>query len=233
MFDLSSVIDWIENHERTVDLLKWIAALFAAWSVGIFRYLRRMFKLPSSDIVPNTGICFLEDFENFRGYKNAVRASFVVEISLTNPTNLKVAIKSFELQYERIHPWKRWGKVLLPITLPSRPRVKMAEKEKLLKTWFSNYGDGLDNLSIQSEIESTQHQTAFLLFVGFSGGSESPRIRKNKILIKTVVELTSGQKCKAKGTLRILRDQQQADDFVPGLSKQVAHSSSWGAYKSH
>lgn len=57
MPDLSSfspLVDWIESHEKTVDLLKWVALLLVAWAVGLFKFLRQKFRLPIATIEEQT-----------------------------------------------------------------------------------------------------------------------------------------------------------------------------------
>ena len=46
MPDLYSLPQWIEDHQATVDLLKWLALLVIAWAAGLFRYLRDLTRTP-------------------------------------------------------------------------------------------------------------------------------------------------------------------------------------------
>lgn len=224
------VIDWIESHEKTVNLLKWVALLIVAWIAGLFRYIRQKLRQPSSTIEEATSRCLVEEFNEFQGHKNVVRASFLVEVGLLNPTPEPVVIRRFSLAIQRRRAWRRWKPELVAISLPSRPRNPMGGGGmKLLKSWFSNFQDEYSDLTLSGTIEPKHHHSGFLLFVCFAAGDCAPKIEGEFVRVKALVHLTTGETCTANGKIKITRNKEKFDQRAPGVVVQVAHESSWGA----
>lgn len=228
---LEIVIAWIELHPKTVDLLKWIALVFAAWALGLFRYLYQRLRQPIATFEPFTSQCLIEEFDEFDGAKYAVRASFLVEVGLTNTTDQAVVIKEFTLACRRRKTWNSWKPHLGALSLPERPRLETGASIKLLKNWFSNFPDGRRDLTLDGTILAKQHKSAFLLFVCFATGDQAVRIENDAICVVANVHLTTGEVRSVSGRVKVTRDKRLFDMRVPGILKQVAHSSAWGAVR--
>ena len=209
MIDLSPLLEvpeWIESHEKTVDVLKWAALLAIAWAVGIFKYIRRKFRQPIPTFEEFTSRCLVEEFDIFEGRKDAFRASFLMEVGLTNTTSEPVVIRSFSLSVLRRKFWRPWKPALIALSLPARPRHKTGASTKLLKNWFSNFPDDFPELTLTGTIDSKHHQSGFLLFVCFATGDHAPRMFGEYIRIKVHVHLTTGETKIVKGKVRVVRD---------------------------
>ena len=227
----SPVVDWIESHEKTVDLLKWIALLLVAWAVGLFKYLRQKLRQPFATIEEHTSRCLVEEFAEFQGHKNALRASFLIEVGLVNPTSEAVVIRHFSLAVRRRKFWRAWEPEMVALSLPNRPRQHMGSGMKFLKNWFSNFPDEYRDLTLTGTVEPKQNHSGFLLFVCFATDNWAPRVEGEFIRVKANVHLTTGERRTVRAKVRITRDEKKFDGWVPGILDQVKHESAWGAVR--
>ncbi len=231
MPDLSSLaplVDWIESHEKTVDLLKWLALLLVAWAVGLFKFLRQKFRLPIATIEEHTSRCLIEEFDEFQGHTNVVRASFLIEAGLVNTTSEPVVIRHFSLAVRRRRPWRPWKPELIALSLPARPRHPTGSSVKLLKNWFSKFSDEFQDLTLHGEVDPKHHNSAYLLFVSFTPGNWSPKYDGEYVRVKILIHLTTGETRTAKGRVLITRNKEKFEEWVPGILEQVAHETAWG-----
>ncbi|MGC4076600.1 MAG: hypothetical protein QM702_06110 [Rubrivivax sp.] len=225
------VFDWIERHEKTVDLLKWAVLLAIAWAVGVFKFIRQKMRQPVASIEELTSRCLVEELDEFQGRNDAVRASFLVEVGLMNPTSEPVFIRHFSLAVQRRRFWRAWKPELIALTLPSRPRHQMGSGQKLLKTWFSNFPDEYPDLTLDAKVEPKHLNSGFLLFVCFAGGTCAPRLDGDYVRIRALVHLTTGETRVAKGKVKVIRDKAVFEGCVPGILDQISHESAWGAVR--
>lgn len=231
MPDLSPYLDWIEAHKTTVDLVKWGALLFIAWLAGAFRLIRGITRKPKVEIQTATSRCLIQEFPEFRGHTNVMRVSFLLEVGITNPTNEKISVKNFYLSFHRQKFWRRWKPELHAISLPNRPRYEMGSGTKLLKCWFSNFPDGMKELTLSGDIDARAFSSGHLLFVSFTHGNWNPRIHKETIKVRTVVELTTGEIRSHIIPIKISKDPEQFEKWVPGIIDQVEHETAWNAVR--
>jgi len=229
MPDLSPYLDWIEAHKTTVDLVKWGLLLFIAWIAGAFRFLRGITRKPKVDIQAATSRCLIQEFPEFGGHANVTRASFLVEVGITNPTSESISVKSFYLSFHRQRFWHRWKPELHPISLPNRPRHEMGSGMKLLKCWFSNFPDDLKELTLSGDIEARAFSSAYLLFVSFTHGSWNPRISNETIGARVTVVLTTGEIRSRVVPIKVTKNPEQFEKWVPGIIDQVGHETAWNA----
>lgn len=229
--NLSVIIDWIESHEKTVDVLKWLVLLFLAWVAGAFRFLRAKFRTPSATLEEATSRCLVEEFAEFQGHQNAVRATFLIEVGVLNPTPERVVVQHFSLAIPRRKLWLRWRPELVALSLPNRPRHPMGSGQKLLKNWFSNFPDEFHDLTLNGGVESKEHHSGYLLFVCFAVGSHAPRIEGEYIRVKARAHLTTGEICSVSGRVAVTRDKEKFEQWVPGIISQINHESAWGAVR--
>ena len=228
---LSQIPDWIESHGKTVDLLKWALLLLLAWAVGAFKYLRQKLRQPIPLLEEVTSRCLVEEFDEFNGHRNAVRASFLLEVGLVNTTSESIVIRQFSLSVRRRKFWRSWKPGLSALSLPARPRHQTGASTKLLKNWFSNFQDEFPDLTLDGTVEPKHYNSGFLLFVCFATGDHVPRISDDYINVKAHVHLTTGETRTVQGKVRVLRDKEKFDQWVPGFVAQVSHDSAWGAIR--
>jgi hypothetical protein len=228
---LEVIVSWIESHEKTVELLKWLAVLFVAWITGIFRFLRNKLRRPIATLEEITSRCLIEEFPEFQSYQNVVRATFLVEVGLLNPTSERVIVRKFSLAIPRRKLWRRWKPELIALTLPNRPRHQMGCGQKLLKSWFSNFPDEFHDLTLSGQVEPKEHHSGFLLFVYFAHGPWVPKIEGEFIKVKARVHLTTGEICSVSGKVRVTRDKENFEEWVPGIIEQINHESAWGGFR--
>jgi hypothetical protein len=185
----------------------------------------------SATIEEATSRCLVEEFSEFQGHRNAVRAAFLVEVGVLNPTPEKVIVRHFSLAVPRRRLWRRWKPELVALSLPNRPRHQMGSGMKLLKNWFSNFPDEFHDLTLSGTIEPKEHRSGYLLFVCFAWGSCAPRIEDDFVMVKAQVHLTTGETCSVSGKVRITRDKEKFEEWVPGIIEQVSHESAWGGVR--
>lgn len=107
---LGATVQWIEDHEHTVDLLKWVVAGFIAWMLGIFQAIREWVRRPSISINPAYSHCYYEQHDTLGQHANVALLAFIVDVQVINPTNSPLAVRSFEIQVRRFNCLKRWSK---------------------------------------------------------------------------------------------------------------------------
>lgn len=227
--DISTIVSWIEAHGKTVDLLKWLVLLLVAWLAGAFRFVRNKLRTPSATIEEATSRCLVEEFAEFQGHQNAVRATFLVEVGLLNPTSERVVVRHFSLAVQRRRAWRTWKPELVALSLPSRPQQQTGSGKKVLKNWFSNFDDGLQNLTLLGAVEPKELPSGFLLFVCFSVGGWAPKISNEHIKVKAKVHLTTGETYSVSGRIKVVRDLEKFEQWVPGIGAHINHDSTWGA----
>lgn len=229
MPDLSPYLDWIEAHKTTVDLVKWGLLLFIAWIAGAFRFLRGLTRKPKAEIQAATSRCLIQEFSEFGGHTNVIRASFLLEVGITNPTNEKISVKKFYLSFPRQKFWRRWKPELHAISLPNRPRHEMGSGMKFLKCWFSNFPDDMKELTLSGDIEARTFHSGHLLFVSFTHGSWNPRVNGETVHVRTTVELTTGEIRSRAVPIKVTKSPEQFEKWVPGIIDQVGHQTAWNA----
>lgn len=226
---IQTIVEWIETHQATVDLLKWVALGVLAWLTGGFRYIRNLLRQPTATFEDSTSRCMIEEMPEVDGYKNGIRATFLVEVGLLNPTEKSVNIRRFFLAIPRQRFWKRWKPELVALSLPSRPRLKTGSGIKLIRNWFSKFPDGYDELTITGTVGPQGFETGYLLFVYTGYGAMAPKIDGQFINVKARVNLTTGETCSVSGKVRVVSDPSLFEEWLPGITEQINHDSAWGA----
>ena len=54
---LSNLVEWIEAHATTIDVLKWIMVGLLAWVLGVFRFIKTKLKRPKLEVEAFTSRC--------------------------------------------------------------------------------------------------------------------------------------------------------------------------------
>ncbi|MES5815360.1 hypothetical protein [Pseudoxanthomonas sp. Soil82] len=215
--DFQLVIDWIEEHQGSLDILKWLLVLLAAWALGLFKYVRRKLKSPRVEIERLTSRCYCEAFEELHDCKDVVRSVFLLHVSVTNPTTDPIVVKDFWLRYRTLRSWKKWTEFMLPTTLPNRPRQTVGSSTKLLKVWFSKYQDDPAEFALDGRIEARDYQAGYVLFVSSTWGNHNPRITNGKLALEVRAKLTTGETLRHRVAVSQLEDRAYLESFVPGI----------------
>lgn len=221
------LIDWIEAHPVLVDSAKALLILIAAWFAGLGRLLGRLRRKCRVRVVEPVSRCYLEEFEEYQGFKDAARASFLVSVAVTNPTTEKVVVESFTLRFQSKRAWWPRSVALDPSPLPARPRVTIAAMTKLSRTWFINYDDALDNLTAHGRIEPKESEDAYLLFVSATHGSWNPRVTHDHVRIWVSARLTTREVVRTSTRIRVTSDMESFERRVPGVCEHIATSETW------
>lgn len=225
---LNDIVTWIENHEITVGLLRDAVLVFFAWLSGAFVYFRRFRDEPHLRIVETASFVIVERVPATAERPEAMRTSFILNVSLVNSSNEKVVLDHFELSYQAHSFLRSYRQRLLRIAFPSRPRKRVGEGVKYMGVWFTEYPqDDLKMDVIDGKLESKDQCSGFLLFTSYTYGSWNPWITDGEIRIRLNASLTSRQRLSTKAKVRVSEDMQFADDFSPGLGAHVAHASTW------
>ena len=136
---ISNLTTWIEDHGNTVDLLKWVAILIAAWLLGAFKYLKAKFRRATATLNVSESRCLVEEI-NTTNENTRFRLSFLVEMGVLNPTTERLVVRTFSLAVRKRSFWRAWTYQLSPISLPARPQMDLADGgRKFMKNWFSKF----------------------------------------------------------------------------------------------
>jgi len=228
-FEIKNVIDWIEAHPNTIDLIKWTALGILAWLTGIFTYIRNLTRSPKVSISSVTSRCYIESIKHNNYTYDLSCAAFLLEIEVINPSNQLIVIRDFAIQFRLQHPFFCWSKKLTAISLPNQVRHQTGASVKLLKNWFSKFSDDFD-LTADSKIESKDTKSAFILFVSSTHKKYAPQIKNNEVYVRVIARLTTGQKIKAFKKVHVTYDADFFEKMTPGILAQIRHPTAWGAY---
>ncbi len=228
--NIDSILGWIEQHPVTIEMVQWAALLLVAWLSGVFRLLRRYKRRCRLEVSSPTSRCFVEELEEFDGQKQVMRVAFLIDATVTNPTNEKAVIERFALSYQPEKIWPPFLGRLYAITMPSRPRSEMGGATKLSKVFFSIILDGFEGTTMDGILESKQFQSGYLLFVSFTWGSWNPRVTNDEIRIKVEAKLTSGEVVKDTVWVKVNRDKERFNNWVPGIVEHISHESAWTSF---
>lgn len=224
---LTSLVEWIEDHATTVDLLKWAIVGLIAWALGAFRFLREKLKRPRLEVELLTSRCFWQDLGVVDGNDNNARVVFLIEAGITNPTTEPIVIRDFTLRIKRQKSWFVRNYPLNPVTLPARVRHELGSITKLLKNWFSNFAEGPDNLTLNGRIEARDFQSGFLLFVSASWGYMQPLVKDGTIPVTLYARLTTGERLNVRTRITLTENQDYFSKMVPGILEYVENRNTW------
>lgn len=217
---LADLIKWVEAHPTTIGIV-----LFALAGLKIFKKITLRSKL---EIIDTASLCFIEEKDEFEDHKNLVRVAFLINASVRNPSNEKIVVESFSLSYLTKRSFRAWSQNLYRRTLPNRPRTKMGSGVKYSNVFFTNYPDDLQSLTMNGVIDPKEYQGGYIFFVSFTWGTWNPRFVNEKIKIRFQAKLTTGETCKDSASIRITKDRDFIENFIPGILDQIDHHTSWG-----
>lgn len=224
---LANLVEWIEAHGTTVDLLKWVIAGIVAWALGVFRFLRAKLRRPKLEIEALTSRCIWQELGVVDGNDHNARVIFLIEAGINNPTSDPMVVRDFTLQVRRLKRWLVRNHVLNAVTLPSRVRHNIGDITRLLKNWFSNFPEGPDTLTLGTRIEPRDCKSGFLLFVSVSWGYMRPQIKNGAVPVKLYARLTTGETLVAESNIVLMDDHAAFEAMVPGVLAHVKDRSTW------
>jgi hypothetical protein len=226
MFD--ALATWIENHEHTVDLLKWLSVGVVAWASGLFSMLGRYKRGARLEIPETASLVFCEFGKHPENGLDTVRASFILNTALVNATNEKIVADQFLLSFKTIGLWRSHRQKLLRFAFPSRPRKQIGEGLKYMGVWFTEYpADELKMETASGSLEPKETCSGYLLFSSYTFGKWNPKIENDRIQTRLKLKLTS-QTCLSRTVrLRVTSDRDFVEAFSPGFCAHVAQESTW------
>lgn len=227
MPNVDAIVAWVEAHETTVDLLKWVLLLLVAWAAGLFRYLRNLTRSPKVRVSELTSRCFIEEMEQFDAHRNAVRAAILAEVEVANRSSEPIVVWALEARIYRSLLIRRWGPWISASSLPNRVQHKMASRTKIMRNWFSHLSGEMPGLTITGKIEPKHAESGFALFVSFTHGTWNPVIVNNSIRIRVRVRLTTGEKLEASARIPVTRNAEFFEGLVPGVLEHIRHPGAW------
>jgi hypothetical protein len=228
--DIDVYINWLESHPITVDLFKWVIILIIAWAVGFFRYISKFVKKPNIEIISDASRVYIEKIQDSEGQENSVRATFIIDADIVNPTSELVHVRYFRLRFSRNVMFGIFSKQMHSISLPNRPRIKMGDKLKLSKVFFSYFDDEFDSLTMSGELPARTSQNGFLLFNSTTFGDWNPRVKDNKVKVEIRSKLSTGETIKNKQWLRLTDDRKFLEEWIPSILEHVASSGTVNTY---
>ena len=226
MFNFNTIPNWIETHAATVGVLKWIGALGLAWASGLLRLVRNLTRKPKVKISTVASRCLIEEFDEIGVYRNAVRASFLLDIDVVNGGAEEIVVRTFNLQVRRKKGLRRWGPKVSAVSLPNRVRHKMGAGTKFMPNWFAHFPDGIERLTIDGPIGPRRARSGFALFVAFTHGDWNPSVVDECCEIRVEVGLTLG-KVTGMARVPVTRRVEFFEEMVPGIREQIGDPTAW------
>lgn len=226
MLSLDALVQWIEGHSTTVDLLKWFVLLLVTWMVGGFRYVGNLTRGPRLSISSAVSRCLLVH-EAYEDHPDATKSAFLLNLEVANRSAEKIVVGSFVIRFRRQLQFRRWSEPISAVSLPNRVRHEMGSGTKVMRNWFSYFPDGQESLTVDGKIEPRDAASGFALFVGNTYGSWNPRTRNDQVTVKVIASLTSGRRVSGKAKVSVTRDREYFEKMVPGINDQIDHPSAW------
>ncbi|WP_353402515.1 hypothetical protein [Duganella hordei] len=218
-------IGWIEAHEHTVDLFKWIVAGLAAWLLGVFRAIRAWALRPSISITETYSHCFTEQHAELDTYSDVTLFAFVLDAVVMNPTTSKVGVQTFELEIRRRGLWKRWTSPITAIGFPTMPRTPMPNDAiKVVPIWLTTF-EGYDSSLSLRDIDG-QNSAAGLIFFALVM-PDSSIVSDEKCTLKLSVRLATGERRSVVTKIKFENGLDKLERMVPSSIKYVRHKSVW------
>lgn len=227
MPNLSDVLNWIEQHDTTIELLKWLLLILVAWAVGLFRYLRNLTRKPCALVSGLASRCLIEEIDEYEGHRNVVRAALLLEVEVSNRSSEPIVVRTMEVRVRRPKPLFRWGPWLSAVSLPNRVQHQMGSGVKLMRNWFATFPDGIETLTIRGRIEPKDAESGFVLFVAFTHGNWNPEIDDECVRVGVRVHLTTGERLRASARVPATRKSEFFEQMVPGVLDQIRHPTAW------
>ena len=135
------------------------------------------------------------------------------------------------MSYWRDKRFFRKSQPLHPVSLPSRPRQYMGENIKFQHVFLTNFDDGFEHLTPASGvIDPKGCEHGYLLFVSFTFGDWNPKIDKGYVKIEISFSLTTGEKLKAKGSIKTSEDWDYFESWVPGIKEHLQQECTLNAF---
>lgn len=220
------VVGWVEDHEHTVDLLKWIIAGLIAWALGLFRAVRAWARRPSISIEPSYSQCYLVQYETLHEHTDVALLVFILDAEVMNPTSARIGVRKFELQVKRFGMLKRWTMPVTSIGFPSMPRTPMpGDKVKVIPIWLTSFPDY--DVSLTNKHVDAQDSDAGLIFFSILVPKKIVQLDMTECFIKVSITFSTGEKRTTKAAIKVLSDLAHLDQRVPGSEKYVQHHSVW------
>jgi len=226
MPDLYSSTQWIEDHQATVDLLKWLALLVIAWAAGLFRYLQDLTRTPRLAVSEVVSRCLIVETP-YGGHADAQRCVYLLNIEVANRSSERIVVSAFEIR----HKWRRvlpmWSPRSSAVSLPNRVHHQMGGGIKLMRNWFAYFPDSLENLTVDGKIDARDAASGFALFVSHTYGSWNPKIENQHVHVCVYARLTTGKAVKTSAKILVTRNEEFFEEMIPGITAHVEHPSSW------
>lgn len=105
--------------------------------------------------------------------------------------------------------------------------MEMGSGTKFSKVFFTNFNDNSPSLTMNGVLDPKDHQGGYIFFVSFTWGTWNPRVLKEKIKIRILAKLTTGEVCKDSVWIRVNNDNDFIEKFVPGIINQIGHHTAW------
>lgn len=226
MPDLSSLTQWIETHQATVDLLKWLALLVIAWAAGLFRYLRDFTRTPRISVSEVISRCLIVE-KPYEDHVDATRAIYLLNIEVANRSSERIVVSSFEIRHKWLRALPKWSPRSSAVSLPNRVHHKMGGGIKLMRNWFAYFPDNLENLTVDGKIDARDAASGFALFVSHTYGSWNPKLKNEHVHVCVYAKLTTGKTVKTSAKIPVTRNEKFFEEMIPGIMAHVDDPSSW------
>jgi hypothetical protein len=206
MGNLQESLTCIEAHGQTIELVKWITIGLIAWCCGLFRYIKNLTLKPKLKISKIESHAFTEEIKH-EGLPYTLTA-FLINMEVSNPTPNTIVVRSFNLCIRRKGVW-RWSQYISSITLPSRIKYVMGDKEKILANWFAH------------------SESAYSLFVFVGQPDQSPLIKNGKVEIIAQACTATGEKINCSTKIDVKTQPDFFTNVIDGFLAHVRNPEYW------
>jgi hypothetical protein len=222
---LNPTISWIEAHEHTVELLKWLTVGLIAWSLGIFRVLREWTSRPSISINPAYSHCYYEVHSTLGSHTDIALLTLVIDVELSNPTNHPAALRMFEVRIKKKGHLGGWTKAVKLVGFPAMPRTPMPSgNEKIVPLWLTTFEEFGDELCLK-KVDSQDVSAGLAFFTVGVHKDMLPELQGGCMVQLTATLVSGTVRCAA--PIKVRTDLDHLERMIPGSVQYVQHPNVW------
>lgn len=196
MPDLSALVTWIETHEHTVGVIKWIVAGVVVWWSGLVRAIQDYSRRPTVVVDEHYSSWYVEEHEEIKGNKKVSFVVVLLDIHVTNPTKVNLGVSGFELSIRRPGVIG-WWKPISNVGFSALPTMHLSsERSKILPVWFDSFPDEYEHATRRNV--DAQHTVSAHAVFALMIDSKNLSAPKGQLELRVRARLGSGQLCTTK-----------------------------------
>lgn len=223
-----NAINWIEEHEHTVELLKWAVVGALVWWSGILGALSDWSKRPTLKVDEYYSHFFFEHHVMLGKHSDQVLIVVLADLGIINPTTHRIGIVGFDMSIRRLGLLRRWLKATKAIGFPAPYTLPMPQNMvKIIPIWFTHFPTGPDDPGLGRTGADPQDSTSAMTMFVVALDKGNARHLNGTLPVKIRAHLATGRTCTFIGVLGNKLEMGKLDSRIEGGLDYARHPSVW------